>query len=99
MKAFYTRVTGAVRRYLDELEDAWSDDLTTSELLAAFRAQLGPAQATELGEVLRPADQVKFARRRPDAGTAQAEWERTVRWVESFDWPPGSGSGTVEEAA
>lgn len=88
MKEFYTRTAAAVRHYLADLEAAWSDDLTTSELLAGFRAQLGPSDASRLGEVLTPADQVKFARRRPDALTAEAEWERAVGWVESFSWPP-----------
>jgi hypothetical protein len=89
LKEFYTRLAAAVRRYLAELEDDWSDDLTTSEILARLRAQIGAAEAARLADVLRPADQVKFARRRPGPDVAGEEWERARAWVESFTWPPG----------
>lgn len=88
MKEFYTRISDAIRDYVAALESAWGEDLTTTELLARFRAQVGPAPARSLGDVLRPADQVKFARRQPDAGTAVAEWEAARGWVLDFQWPP-----------
>jgi hypothetical protein len=88
MKPFYTRVAHAVRGYLAELDGAWGEDLTTTELLGRFRRQAGAAESARLAELLRPADQVKFARREPDAATARVEWQRARDWVERFDWPP-----------
>ncbi len=86
MKTFYTRVSHAVRGYLADLDPDWGDDLTTTELLGRFRRQVTRTDAAALAELLRPADQVKFARRQPDATTARAEWQRARDWVAS--WPP-----------
>ncbi|HUG42202.1 MAG TPA: hypothetical protein VMM12_17170 [Longimicrobiales bacterium] len=98
MKEFYTRIATAIRELLAALEPAWGEDRTTTELLAAVRAEAGPATAAELAPILRDADQVKFARRQPDRAAALAEWERARAWVAAFRWkePP---AGDVEEAA
>lgn len=88
MKEFYTRISLAVRGYAAALEPAWGEDLTTTELLGRFRTQVGIQPASDLRRVLAPADQVKFARRVPDPGTAAAEWEAARSWVAGFDWPP-----------
>ncbi len=87
-KPFYTLVSEAVRDYAAALEPTWSEDLTTTELLSRFRAQVGLGESISLGDVLRPADQVKFARREPDREAALAEWESARQWVRGFDWPP-----------
>jgi hypothetical protein len=99
MKEFYTRVSEALREYLEAVGPGWGEDLTTTELLGRFRAQVGPEAAVALGRVLRAADQVKFARRRPDPGTAVEEWESVRAWVLAFDWPPRRSSVEGEEAA
>lgn len=96
-KEFYTRVSVALRAYLEAIEPGWSEDLTTTELLARVRATAGHEAASDLGALLRPADQVKFARRAPDAATAGREWEAAREWVERFQWPPALVP--VEEAA
>jgi hypothetical protein len=88
VKEFYVRLSDAVRDYAAALDGAWGEDLTTTELLGRFRAQVGPGAAAELGGVLGPADQVKFARRAPDRATALSEWEAARAWVREFDWPP-----------
>ncbi|MGK7311375.1 MAG: hypothetical protein ACN0LA_03980 [Candidatus Longimicrobiales bacterium M2_2A_002] len=88
MKEFYTRLSDAVRDYVAALERTWGEDLTTTELLGRFRAQVGPSEAAALRAVLAPADQVKFARREPDPETAVAEWDEARSWVLGFDWPP-----------
>jgi hypothetical protein len=98
MKTFYTRVSHAVRGYLADLDPDWGDDLTTTEVLGRFRKQVTATGAVALAELLRPADQVKFARREPDASTARMEWQRARDWVESFDWPPAPAP-VAEEAA
>jgi hypothetical protein len=86
-KEFYTRVSLALREYLQAIEPAWSDDLTTTELLARVRTDAGHDVAVDLAALLRPADQVKFARYVPDADRAIAEWEAACRWVERFSPP------------
>lgn len=96
VKEFYTRFSNAVRDYAAALEPVWGEDLTTTELLARFRTQVGVAEAARLREVLAPADQVKFARRVPDRATALAEWETARAWVVEFEWPPAP---SVTEAA
>lgn len=93
MKEFYSRVSDAMREYLAAIGPGWGEDLTTTELLARFRAQVGTEEARTLGQVLRSADQVKFARREPDPATAHREWEAARAWVLEFQWPPGA---TVE---
>lgn len=100
MKELYTRVGAAVRGYLGALEPAWGEDRTTTELLAVVRADAGPSVAGELAAILRAADQVKFARRRPDTAEALAEWEAARAWVASFRWKePVDEEAGVEAAA
>ena len=98
-KEFYTRVSDALREYLARIGSGWSEDLTTTELLARFRSQVGPTEAAHLADILRPADQVKFARREPDPPTAIAEWEATRSWVLGFEWPPRRTVDEQGEAA
>lgn len=99
MKAFYSQVSEALRDYLAAIGAGWGEDLTTTELLARFRAQIGPEEAGALGRVLRSADQVKFARREPDPDTAMQEWEAARSWVLAFQWPHRSAAGEHGEAA
>lgn len=99
MKEFYTRVSEALRDYLATIGPGWGEDLTTTELLARFRAQVGPAEARALADVLRPADQVKFARRQPDPDTALGEWNAARSWVLGFQWPPRPAADERGEAA
>lgn len=98
VKEFYVRWSVAVRDYAAALNGAWGEDLTTTELLARFRSHVGIHEAGALRDVLAPADQVKFARRVPDAETALAEWAAARAWVAAFDWPPRPVA-PAEEAA
>lgn len=97
MKEFYTRIAAAVRAYLAAVEPGWGEDRTTTEVLAAVRAEAGPGTASDLAAILRSADQVKFARRDPTRSEALDDWEKTRRWVESFRW--NEPAPDVEEAA
>ncbi|MFO7893324.1 MAG: hypothetical protein R6U63_06315, partial [Longimicrobiales bacterium] len=54
-KAFYTRVSEAVRAYAAALEGSWGEDLATTELLGRFWARVGAAEAATLADVLRSA--------------------------------------------
>jgi hypothetical protein len=96
-KEFYTRVSVALREYLHAVAPEWGEDLTTTELLARVRVEAGHEAAADLAALLRPADQVKFARRTPDGPAALAEWEAARRWVERFR--PPSAEEPVEVAA
>jgi hypothetical protein len=96
-KEFYTRISLALREYLEAIEPGWSEDLTTTELLAHVRVAAGHETAADLAALLRPADQVKFARRVPAAAEAMAEWEAARRWVERFR--PPAAVEPVEVAA
>lgn len=99
MKEFYTRISDALRDYLAAIGPGWGEDLTTTELLGRFRAQVGAEEAGALAELLRPADQVKFARRAPDASVADREWQAVRTWVLEFDWPPRRAADEHGEAA
>ncbi|MFO7260449.1 MAG: hypothetical protein DIU52_004800 [bacterium] len=97
VKAFYTLIADAVREYLEAVEPRWGRDLTTSELLALLAGEMDESQRERLGEVLHAADLVKFARRRPDASVAIAEWQAARDWVASFERPL-AGAGVAAEA-
>jgi hypothetical protein len=82
IKRFYSLVAEALRMYIEAIEPAWSADLTTTELASLLldrRAETVPAL-----EVLTRADLVKFAKARPDADTAHADWSAARAWVEGF---------------
>ena len=85
MKRFYITVSETLRHYLASTEPGLGPDLTTTELSA--RANHGGTLAPALS-VLRSADLVKFARSRPAAEQATADWRRAREWVESFPPPP-----------
>jgi hypothetical protein len=96
-KEFYTRVAHTLRVFLEALDPEWGEDLTTTELLGRVRERAGPEHAARLATLLRPADQVKFARRQPDAASAIHEWEAARVWVSEFRGP--SRPEPVEVAA
>ena len=87
LKAFYSLTSEALREYLAALERRWGEDLTTTELLARVKAYAGLDAARPLRELLRAADGVKFARRRPGSDTAVAEWKAARQWVLDFELP------------
>ena len=74
-KPFYSLVTAAVRLYLEETDRALGAELTTTELMERAERAMEPEDAESLGRLLASADLVKFARRRPSAEDALADWE------------------------
>jgi hypothetical protein len=97
-KELYTRLALAVREYLEAVDPAWGEELTTTEVVGRVRERAGREHAAAVAAVLRPADQVKFARHEPDAIAATRDLEAAQRWVEGFHWPPAVEQ-TVEVAA
>jgi hypothetical protein len=82
-KLFYSRVSGALRGYLATLSPEWGTDRTTAELVHRLRAAGIAAPVVEpLRTVLETADRVKFARFRPTAAEAEADWAAAREWVE-----------------
>jgi hypothetical protein len=102
-KEFYTRVSHAVRWYMEAVRPGWGEDLTTTEALSRVHADLGPAEAAALGEILRAADRVKFARHEPAPDEALGLWTAARRWIEAVDAPalrtPVDGMDADVEAA
>lgn len=63
---WYTALSEAVRRYLDQVHCAGSMESTTSQTLRTLRSTVyEPTVVKELGHVLHQADLVKFARQKP----------------------------------
>jgi hypothetical protein len=103
-KAFYSLVSGALRRYAMGTRARWSTDLTTRELLDEMRADgVGEDELEPLAHLLRVADFAKFARGRRTLDGARSDLEAARLWVESFDGPEtaedgGEGDGDREPA-
>ena len=96
-KTFYSKSTGAVRRYLDTLDPAWGADRTTSELIPRMR-KLDLKVAAVLARLLDRADLVKFARLRPAQSEALTDWMEMRKWVETFPEPqPAEPAEALEE--
>jgi len=93
---FYARVSRIMRAYLDELDPAWGLDRTTPELSAALLARLTAEEAARLRDLLREADQVKFARAWPPADEAERFWRAAREFVEGFREPAGEAEAEVE---
>ncbi|MEO5509209.1 MAG: hypothetical protein ABIS27_01170 [Longimicrobiales bacterium] len=88
LKEFYSEISGAVRDFVEAIDPALSQDLTTSELASRVRGRGAHAEGVELLTLLGAADMVKFARRAPRAAEAYEEWTRATRWVSDATWPP-----------
>lgn len=103
-KAFYSLVSGALRRYAMGTNARWSTDLTTRELLDEMRADgVGKDHLGPLGYLLGVADFAKFARGARTLDDAHQDLDAARRWVEGFDGPAraeegGEGDGDRESA-
>jgi hypothetical protein len=86
-KTFYSIVSDALRQYIASLEPDWGADLTTTELTGRMHLHPIDAPAALLISLLRRADLVKFARRRPTREEATQDWESARSWILSFQWP------------
>jgi hypothetical protein len=80
VEEFYTRLSGIVRRYIEDRFGLHAPERTTEEFLA--EASLAPGQMALLGAFLQESDLVKFARHRPgqdDRERAAAAGEKFIR--------------------
>ncbi|MEE3225518.1 MAG: hypothetical protein VX253_06305, partial [Bacteroidota bacterium] len=79
-KAYYSKLTDIVRRYLDEEVYDRSMESTSSELIERLmlekeegKIDLSKETILKLDQILKRADLTKFARRSPGAGLAEAD--------------------------
>ncbi|HEX2094628.1 MAG TPA: hypothetical protein VHG28_19645 [Longimicrobiaceae bacterium] len=99
-KAFYTLTSEALRGYLGALSPRWGTDLTTWEIVEALGEDSVDMDAVErLGELLREADRVKFARGSSSAAEAERHWSEARRWVEGLAPRAGRPGGAAQEVA
>lgn len=77
-KEFYLRLTGIVRRYIEDTTGIQAYEQTTEEFLRAMRSRalFSPQRSNRLAEFLEAADMVKYAGQEPQAGQVD---EATLR--------------------
>ncbi len=80
---FYRATTDVLRYYAERREPSrWRTALTSSELLDRLREH-GGTEIEPLDATVWTAECVKFGGRRPDPGTAQADWSLVRDWIET----------------
>lgn len=86
---FYVKLSGIVRRYLENRFDLRSPELTTEEFLvvASRSPDLTPEWRDRLGEFLKQADLVKFAGVVPGEGEIEESIEAARRFLEDTRTP------------
>jgi hypothetical protein len=87
-KAYHSRLSDILRGYVEERFGVRAMERTTEELLAALRVSAMPAeQITALGNLLRTADLVKFAKYRPAPVEHEQALGAALRFVETNGSP------------
>jgi hypothetical protein len=97
-RPYFSRLSDALRRYLESLSPRWTSSLTTGELLEAMHREGMPLdRALQLEELLRQADLVKFARAESHVHDAEAAWVEARRLVDAL--AEGESRTLVESGA
>lgn len=82
-KQYYTRLTDILRDYLDGRYGVGAMEMTTDEIVAAIKGlELTKKQVSALGDLLREADLVKFAKHTPDVESNEASYYTVYYIVE-----------------
>ncbi len=89
VEAFYVKLSGIIRRYLEDRFDLRSPELTTEEFLtvASRSPDLTPDWRERLGEFLKQADLVKFAGVVPGESEIDESVEAARRFLEDTRTP------------
>ncbi|MDP6981005.1 MAG: hypothetical protein QF570_20785 [Myxococcota bacterium] len=89
VEAFYVKLSGIIRRYLENRFDLRSPELTTEEFLvvASRSPDLTPDWRERLGDFLKQADLVKFAGVVPGEGEIDDSVEAARRFLEDTRTP------------
>ena len=82
-KLYYTRLTDILREYLEGRFGVGAMEMTTDEIVVAIKGlELTKKQLADLGDLLREADLVKFAKHSPDAETNEGAYYKVYYFVE-----------------
>lgn len=99
LREFYAGWSDVVRRYVEELDSAWSPAWTSTELMADLQ---GPRRAVatgravgpeEIAGIMRKAEEVKFGGRRPDPDAALEDLGRARGWLDASGGAERAGAG------
>lgn len=83
-KPYYTALTSILRVYISERWGVGAMEMTSDEIIAALRDVDIPAESrSNLVEILRTADMVKFAKAEPDAETNETSYTKAYYFVEN----------------
>lgn len=97
--AYYLRLTGILRAYLEERWGVPATAMTTGEVARLVKARATLAAASTVRQLLERADLVKFARQKPGAEDGPRDLEEVRRFV--FATSPGdlAAATPAKEAA
>lgn len=83
-KPYYTALTSILRVYISERWGVGAMEMTSDEIIAALRDVEMPTESrSNLVEILRTADMVKFAKAEPDADTNETSYTKAYYFVEN----------------
>lgn len=83
-KPYYTALTSILRVYISERWGVGAMEMTSDEIIAALRDVDMPTESrSNLVEILRTADMVKFAKAEPDAETNETSYTKAYYFVEN----------------
>ena len=83
-KPYYTALTSILRVYISERWGVGAMEMTSDEIIAALRDVDIPAESrSNLVEILRTADMVKFAKAEPNAETNETSYTKAYYFVEN----------------
>ena len=84
MKEYYTRLTDILRRYIFRVYGITTLDMTSAEILEAFKSQVGRDKMyTELVRILETADLAKFAKYQPASDENISLLSASVAFIEA----------------
>ncbi|WP_297719391.1 hypothetical protein [uncultured Porphyromonas sp.] len=84
VKEYYTRLTDILRRYIFRVYGITTLDMTSSEILEAFKSQVGRDKMySELARILETADLAKFAKFQPVADENISLLSASVAFIEA----------------
>ncbi len=82
-KAFYTDLTGILRRYLERQFNIEAEEMVSSEILDAIdRKSFTSSSRSKIEPVLRLSDYVKFAKYKPLPGDFEESLSNSIQFVE-----------------
>jgi len=81
VKEYYSKLTDIARTYLEEQENIAALEMTSDELMDAAQTRMPAAAQKLLGQLLRNADMVKFAKGNPLPEDHIQAWDDALAWL------------------